>query len=328
MMDRIGQLFIIGFSGRKPSDDFLELCSSENIGGIILFEENCSPHKNAEDTITEIASLTRDIPFIAVDQEGGRVCRFRGAPAEYPAAGEFGSTYGVELYDEQFSRAAHYLRSLGVNLLLGPVADLGFKHTNQCLKGRTFGDNPARVIAFIERSIRIAKKVGLLSCLKHFPGLGASSDDPHQKMASADYDLQTFLNREALTFKAGIGAGADMVMTTHLLLPKIDARPVTESKVVLNLLLREKLEFDGVIITDDLLMKGYEGTGHYGEKALQAFNAGHDILLFGSDHEAAREAITYFREAYGKGLIENDRLAASLERISGIKSKLSTSVVL
>ncbi|PKK83947.1 MAG: hypothetical protein CVT49_05845 [candidate division Zixibacteria bacterium HGW-Zixibacteria-1] len=328
MLDRIGQLFIIGFDGQKPSSEFLEFVASENIGGVILFEKNCNPHKLAEESIKQICSVSKGVPFIAVDQEGGRVCRFRGVPVEYPAASEFKKRVDLEKYAEHFSRAAYYMHALGVNLLLGPVADLALNAHNECLKGRTFGKSPAHVIPFVESTIRIAKRVGLLTCLKHFPGLGAATEDPHHRLATADYDLQTFLNREALTFKAGIDSGADMVMTTHIILPKLDDRIATESEMIVNLFLREKLNFDGIAITDDLLMKGIEVSGSYGERAVQAFKAGHDILLFGADFKAAQEAVAYFKEACQKGEIDSERIAISLDRVSGIKSKITSSVIL
>lgn len=328
MLDRIGQLFIVGFDGQKPSSEFLDFIASENIGGVILFEKNCNPHKMAEETIRQISLVSKGVPFIAVDQEGGRVCRFRGAPVEFPGASEFRKRVDLESYVEHFSRASYYMHSLGVNLLFGPVADLALNSRNECLKGRTFGRNPAHVIPFVENTVRIAKRHGLLTCLKHFPGLGAATEDPHHRLATADYDLQTFLNREALTFKAGIDSGADMVMTTHIILPKLDSRIATESEVIVNLFLREKLNFDGVAITDDLLMKGIEVSGSCGERAVRAFRAGHDILLFGADFKAVKEAVTYFKEAYNKGEIDDERITISLDRISGIKSKITASVIL
>jgi beta-N-acetylhexosaminidase len=327
MIDQIGQLFIIGYEGARPSSEFLEFIESENIGGVILFEKNCTHHTVAEENIRKIISTAREVPFIAVDQEGGRVCRFRGAPAEYASAEEYGRHNNLELFQEQFNRAAFYIRSLGINLILAPVADLNINRNNLCLAGRTFGSSPARVNPFIESAVRLANKAGLLSCLKHFPGLGAASDDPHRQVARSDYDLQTFLNREALTFKTGIDAGADMVMTTHMLLPNIDKLLTTESEMILQLLLRDKLNFDGIAITDDLLMKGADELGNYGERALKAFNAGHDILLFGQNFLAVKEAVGYIKDACKNGKINEDRLELSLNRISGVKSKLAVSAL-
>lgn len=327
MLDKIGQLFITGFDTPEPSDEFLEFYSSENIGGIILFENNCTPHYLAESTTKSIIDASSDmVPLVGVDQEGGRVCRLRGAPAEYKSASDYGKNNELDLYEEQFSRAAYYIHSLGVNLLFGPVADIELAD-NKCLEGRTFGKKAATVIPFVEACIQICRKVGLLSCLKHFPGLGAAENDPHKKISVADYDYQTFLNREAVTFKAGIDSGADMVMSTHMILTHLDPRIATESEIVIEQMLRDKLNFDGIAITDDLLMHGADSLGSYGERALKAFNAGHDILLFGKNYKATSEAIAYFKKKYREGKINKTRLKASLERISGIKSKLTLPVL-
>jgi len=327
MMHRLGQIILTGFDTPEPSDEFLRFLEAENIGGVILFEENCNPHVMAETSIKAIASATGSVPFVGVDQEGGRVCRFRGKPVEYDSPAELGRRNDVELFAEQFDRAAYYLHSLGINLLFGPVADLYINPANICLEGRSFGPNPARVIPFIEKSIKIANRAGILSCLKHFPGFGAAINDPHKEIAVADYDEETFLNREALTFKAGISVGADMVMTTHMLLPAFDDKPATISRKIVVELLRQRLGFDGIAITDDLLMLGAGEIGEIGERALEAFLAGHDILLFGRDFRAARAALHYIREAYNKGLIDDNRILSSLDRISGIKSKLAAPVL-
>lgn len=327
MIEQIGQLFITGFDTPEPSDEFLEFFKSQNVGGVILFENNCTPHHRAEEAIKRIISASpKSTPLIGVDQEGGRVCRFRGAPAEFGAASKYGKNKNIELYKEQFSRAAYYLYSLGINLIFGPVADIELNAESECLKGRTFGKSPANIIPFVENNIRISRKAGLLTCLKHFPGLGAAQNDPHQEISVADYDYQTFLNREALTFMAGIEAGADMVMSTHMILPKIDRRPATASEIIIEQLLRDKLNFDGIIITDDLLMKGADTLGNYGVRAMKAFKAGHDLLLFGKNYRAAHKAIEYFKNEYQRGHLKDMRIKESLERISGIKSRLSLMV--
>ncbi len=323
MINKIGQLFIVGYKGINPSDEFLRFFVKERIGGVIFFEDNANPHYHTEKHIKQFLSESECIPFFAVDQEGGRVCRFRGAPAEFDSPSNYADAYNLELYSEHFERAAYYLQSLGLNLILGPVADLNLDDQNPCLKGRTFGKNPARAIPFIERTIKIAHKCSLLTCPKHFPGLGASVIDPHHELARADYDYQTFLNREGIVFQAAIAAGCDMIMTTHLILPRIDKEPATVSTAVVNNMLRGTLKFDGIAITDDLLMEGARVMGDYGERALKAFNAGHDILLFGQNFRVAQEVVTYFKKAYKNGLLSEDRLTNSLERISGIKSKLT-----
>ncbi|MFH2035630.1 MAG: glycoside hydrolase family 3 N-terminal domain-containing protein [Candidatus Zixiibacteriota bacterium] len=328
MIDRIGQLFITGFEGELPSDDFLRFFKEENLGGLILFEEQCNPHKIAEATIAQIVAVADEAPFIAVDQEGGRVCRFRGVPAEFPSPAVFGEKNDIESYKEWLHRSTYYLKSLGLNLWLGPVADLNLDKRNKCLESRTFHSNPVRAIKFIEAAIRTAQSAGLLTCLKHFPGLGATHNDPHTELAIGDYDFETFLNRESLTFKAGIDIGADMVMTTHLHLPAIDKEMATNSPHIIGHLLRDKLNFDGIVITDDLLMNGSKSLGDFGERAFNAFTAGHDILLFGRNYMATKMAIEYFKKAYKDGTLDKDMVEKSLGRISGVKLKMVSSVIL
>jgi beta-N-acetylhexosaminidase len=328
MLKKIGQLFITGFDSPEPSEEFLEFLSEEDIGGIILFEEQCNPHSLAESNIKKCLSALKTVPFIGVDQEGGRVCRLRGTPAEFNEPEEYGRKNNIELFEEHYSRALYYLSSLGINLNFAPVVDLRLNRSNTCLEGRSFGSSPARVIPFIEKAVKIANKVGIISCLKHFPGFGAAGNDPHKVLATADYDYQTFINREALVFKAGMGVGADMIMTTHLFLPLIDSQhPATFSQKIVQNLLKQNLGFDGIAITDDLLMAGAEKYGNYGDRALAAFQAGHDLALFGRDFRAARAAVLHFKDAYRNGIITDDRLELSLDRISGIKSKLAAPVI-
>ncbi len=326
MIEQIGQLIITGFEGREPSGEFLDFFREENLGGVILFEDNCTPHSLAEDTLRQVQSLARGTAFAAVDQEGGRVCRFRGVPVEYGAASDYGRANNISLYEEQFTRAAYYLSALGINLLLGPVADLDLKEDNTCLQGRTFGKSAAQVIPFIEKSIAVCKKSGLLSCLKHFPGLGDAHNDPHQKLATADYDFQTFINREGLAFLSGMESGADMVMTTHLLLPRIDSLPATQSEVIVRQILRGKLGFDGVVITDDILMLGAGDPKDAGDTALKAINSGHDIVLVGRNFAATRQIVSHLKEAYRTGKLGESKLRRSLNRISGVKSKIAQTV--
>lgn len=329
LVDHIGQLFIIGFSGEKPSPTFLNFVGEEDIGGVILFKDNCPTHQDTKINIDRIKETNpKQVPFIAVDQEGGQVCRIAGAPAEYLSAWEYSEKYGLERFQEAYSRSLLFIESLGVNLNLAPVCDIFLNEKNGYLKERCFGDTADKVIPFIKAAVEISNKNGILSCLKHFPGLGASEIDPHKIVSSADYDEFVWEQREKLTFAAGVKQGADMIMTTHLRLPKIDEQITTGSKKIITDYLRKLLCFDGPVITDDLTMKGAEGLGNLGERAVVAFNAGHDLLLFGQDIDASMEAFDYFREAFIRKEISEEQVKTSLERVAGIKFKLGKSILL
>jgi len=328
MEEKIGQFFIVGFPGREPPKPFLESLVNKQIGGVILFGENCRTDGQTKDNIEAIRSQYSVVtPFIAIDQEGGRVCRLKGAPAEYRAASEYGQSNELERFKEDYTRSAVFMESIGINVNLGPVCDIFLNPANRCLDGRCFGATPEAVAPYVKEAVRISKKAGLLSCLKHFPGLGAAAVDPHKRTATADYDELVWEQQEGIPFAEGIKAGADMVMTTHLILPKIDDQMVTGSAKVVADMIRQRLGFDGPVITDDLTMAGAEPLGPIGERTVAAFMAGHDILLFGQDYGAANKAYDCLLKAVQRGDISTERIELSLGRIAGIKFKLDSTVL-
>lgn len=318
---------MVGFPGEEPSRPFLNFISEEQIGGVIFFEDNCPGHNAARENIRGIrARCASAAPFIAIDQEGGRVCRLRGVPAEYKSARSFGTSGDVAGFSEVYARSATLMESLGFNLNLAPVCDLQLHSANPCLQDRCFGSTAEAAAPFIAEAVRVSRRCGLLCCLKHFPGLGAAVADPHEKTAVADYDRLIWQQRERMAFVAGVDAGANMVMTTHLRVPEIDKEIATVSRKIVGSMLRQGLPFDGLIITDDLTMAGAGSMGNIGELAVAAFNAGHDLLLFGQDFELAMEAFDYFRDSVKRGEISTEKLRASFQLISGCKSKLNSSV--
>ncbi|MCP4685094.1 MAG: hypothetical protein GY867_06540 [bacterium] len=327
ILGKIGQLFVMGFQGERPSKHFLNFVDEEQIGGFILFEENCRTYLMARENLELLRSHCRSfVPFMAVDQEGGRVCRLKGAPAEFRSPSEYARDNAVERFVEDYSRSMVLLDSLGFNLNLAPVADIGLDNNNGCLLGRTLGDTPEQVAEFVRAAVGVTKRQGMLSCLKHFPGLGAAAVDPHESTSSADYDELIWRQREKIPFAEGIDEGADLVMTTHLRLPKIDDKMVSHSEKIISELLREELHFDGPVITDDLTMKGAAEVGDIGERAVAAFNAGHDLLLFGANYEETVRAFDYFVDAVRRGEVQSGRLSSALDRIAGLKYKLEHSM--
>ncbi|MFQ5499956.1 MAG: glycoside hydrolase family 3 N-terminal domain-containing protein [Candidatus Zixiibacteriota bacterium] len=324
---RLGQLFILGFEGDKPSPTFLNFIREEQIGGVILFEPNCPTQQITRRNVDLILSACRVAPFIAVDQEGGRVCRIKGAPTEYRSASYYRQRGSVERFSEEYSRSAVSLEALGINLNLAPVADIFLHSGNSCLADRCFGVTPKEVTPFVRASVEVSAKAGLLCCLKHFPGLGAAVNDPHEETAVAGYTQLVWQQRERIPFQAGLEAGADMIMTTHMLLPELDDLSVTESTNIISTLIRKDLAFDGPVITDDLLMKGAEDYGSPGNRAIKAFLAGHDLLLFSQDSNAAMRAYDSFVDAVQREEIPADKVTRSLQRVAGLKCKLNSSVI-
>jgi beta-N-acetylhexosaminidase len=327
LIKRLGQLFVLGFPGEEPPPAILDFIGEEQIGGVILFEENCPTYAAARESIREINLRLETPPLVAIDQEGGRVCRLKGAPGEFKAVAEYAERNDLEHFREDYHRAVVLMTSLGINLNLAPVADLFLNPRNKCLEGRCFGADPDTVSEFVRASVAIAHSQALLCCLKHFPGLGAAAIDPHEATATADYDRVLWVQRERRPFAAGIDAGADLIMSTHMVAPGLDKRMVTASRTVISDLLRDDLNFDGPVITDDLTMEGAASLGDFGQRAVAAFNAGHDLLLFCHDFEATAEAFEYFIGAVREGEIPRERVKAALDRVSGVKLKLGRPVL-
>lgn len=327
-LGKLGQLFIIGFHGEEPPAPFLQFAEEAQLGGIILFEDNCRTHLMARENIERIKGCySSRTPFVAIDQEGGRVCRLRGVPAEFKAAATYAAEDNQEHFREDYARAMVLLDSLGINLNLAPVADISLNSLNSCLKDRCYGESAAQVARFVQSAVSVTNEQGMISCLKHFPGLGAAVIDPHKATSEADYEEFVWRQREKIPFMAGIEAGADLIMTTHLLLPRVDNRIITGSKRIISEWIRGVLDFDGPVITDDLCMAGAAALGHIGERTVAAFKAGHDLLLFGQDYEAAIEAYDYFVDAVSRGEVTEDELRTSMDRVAGIKFKLKQSPV-
>ena len=325
----VGQLFIVGYPGAEPPADFLEFVESEQLGGVILFADNCPSYARAAESIGTIKSLYRkSTPIIAIDQEGGRVSRLKGAPAEFRSPASYAAGNQLEAYVEDYTRAAVCMDTLGFNCNLAPVADLFLSELNSCLRDRCFGTDFDTAIPFIRKTIEISHSRGMLACAKHFPGLGAAEIDPHTATAVADYDFETWKARERTTFKAATDAAVDLIMTTHIRIPQIDAVIATGSPIIISDMLRLYLGFDGPVMTDDLTMKGAAPLGDIGERTIRAFQAGHDVLLFGQDYQAARKALYQFRKAVENARIAPERIALALERIASVKCRLARPAIL
>lgn len=328
VIKQIGQLFVTGYPGEAPSEAFLKFLADEHIGGVILFAENCPTHLAARQHVETIRARCGDgAPLVAIDQEGGRVCRLKGAPVEYRAASEYGKEKSPVRFAEQYSRAAVYMEALGININLAPVADIFLDPENSCLKDRCFGDTPEQVARFVDAAVTVSRTAGLLSCLKHFPGLGAAKNDPHKSISVASYDRLLWEQRERIPFAAGVAAGCDLIMTTHVRVRAFDNRIATGSDRVVAELIRESLGFEGLVITDDLCMTGAAELGDIGERTVAAFNAGHDLLLFGQNLDASMQAYEFFRQAAERKEIDPERIQKSLNRLAGVKIKLGRPVL-
>ena len=273
---------IVGLSGPRILDEERDLLSEYPFCGVILFDRNVSDALSLMELTGEVKRVFREahggVPLIAADHEGGVISvlgRAIGVPPTQMAAARTGEG---RLCGRLFAENARRMRASGVNLLLGPVADVNSDRRNPVIGTRSFGEDPALVSALVSAAVSAARKEGVLTCLKHFPGHGPSSIDSHLALPVLGSTLGELREKDIPPFASGIAAGAEIVMMGHVA-PFGRRLPASLDPEIIGGLLRGELGFGGVVMTDALEMEGVKVAG-LGEICARALEAGNDILLF------------------------------------------------
>lgn len=337
---RIGQTLCLGWTGATPEESRAvsaparALIEEMRAGSIVLMGRNVSPPDRMREVLAELLGLSPIPLFIAVDQEGGTVNRFRPPAApfhQFPPPGSVGSISAgpaespamPERYAYLQARAqADELLSVGVNWNFAPVADVNSNPANPVIGARSFGSDPQRVALFVEQAVRGYQEAGLLACAKHFPGHGDTSVDSHLALPTVHGDRARLDAVELPPFRAAIQAGVGAIMTSHILFPDLDAeRPATISPAILTELLRNDLGFDGLIITDCLEMRAIADTVGTARGAVEALKAGADVVLICHTLGTQREAVAAITEAVRSGELAEERLNEAVGRVLAAKKR-------
>jgi len=323
----IGQLLMIGMPGPRLDHETDRLIRDNHIGGIILFS------RNIEDPL-QLAALCRDLQgaaskrqdsplFLAVDQEGGRVARLKEPFRSFPGNAAIGSD------EEPVKRAAEFatvtskeMKVVGLNMNLAPVVDVQRGDIEKHLAGRSFGEDP-QVVATLGRTVvKHLQKNGIMAVAKHFPGLGRADVDPHFQLPKINIDGEELERINFPPFAAAIEEDVCGIMTSHAIYPALDPeRPATLSPMVLTEVLRQRMGFRGLTITDDLEMGAIATDWSVADGALKSLQAGADILLICKDQSHVRKSLESIRQALSEGTISTERVAQSLERIRRMKKR-------
>jgi beta-N-acetylhexosaminidase len=296
--------------------------------GVILFKSNFvhdQPYdqwlQSHRQLIADIHSAVgRDQMFIGIDHEGGRVCRtpapitrFSYASRWAGQASAVGRAMGVEL------------ASLGVNLNFAPVLDIHSNPANPVIGARSFGSTAEQVIASGLPFMTGLQSAGVVACGKHFPGHGNTGQDSHHELPVLQEDLDALRQRELKPFAAAIRAGIQMIMTSHILLPKLDPRePVTLSRTFNHDLLRGELGFKGVVVSDDIGMKAVSHLFDDPTAAARLLLAGTDMLMvcsYWTDTERSRGFARAVLEAQRQGTIPKQLSDQSRERVHALLAR-------
>ena len=293
------------------------------IGGMILYAHNIVDETQLKKFIEEIRELNGS-PLLAIDEEGGRVARIANnenfdVPKYESMAAIAESDDPEEAYKAAFTIGS-YVKKYGFDIDYAPVADVNTNPDNIVIGPRAFSDDPETAAKFVVSYLNGLESAGVIGTLKHFPGHGDVSTDTHYGYASTDKTWDEMLKCEMIPFKAGIKAGAQMIMTAHIAAPKVsgDDLPATLSPVILQDKLRGELGFDGVIVTDAMDMGAITKQFSNAEAAIKSIQAGVDVVLCSREFTQVFDAVV---KAVEKGEIKESRIDESVKRILKLKQK-------
>ena len=303
----------------QAGDGTREALAQYPVGGIIYFKKNIQSADQITTMLDNTELYMRYPLFLAVDEEGGSVARLAEAGVgtkvdNAKTIGESGDTNNA--YQAGLTIGGDLSR-IGFNLDFAPVADLA-NVEGSAIGTRSYGADAAAAAGYVGAAVRGLSEQGITSCLKHFPGIGGSTQDTHTGLASTSRTAEQFRAEELTVFQAGIDAGADMVMIGHISAPELTGsnEPCTFSEAVVTDILRNELGFDGVIITDAMNMKAVSDYYDSADAAIQALRAGCDMILMPEDFEMAYNGVL---QAVNDGIISEERINDSLRRIYRIK---------
>ncbi len=290
--------------GTELTEAERQLLTDPQVGGVILFARNIESREQVIALVAEIRSCSPNL-ILAVDQEGGRVQRFKQGFTQLPAMQQLGDRYrqdpqqGLSLATDTGWLMASEVIACGLDISFAPVLDVD-RDTSSIIGDRAFSDQSDVVIAVAKAFIQGMQQAGMTATGKHFPGHGAIVADSHLEAPVDNRPMAQIQQRDLQPFKqlSHILGG---IMPAHITFPQVDPYSVGFSKFWLQQILRQEIGFEGIIFSDDLSMKGADVAGCYTEKAEMALNAGCDMILVCNCPEGAREVLDYLQQIEMKG---------------------------
>lgn len=327
LKEKVGQLLVVGFDGTEPDETLTSFVSDGAFSGLILFKRNIQSVEGLRKLTKALRALYPKTlpPILAVDEEGGRVTQVGHLMATAPAASAIGKTRSSRFAFFQAKDVGQKLRWLGFNVVFAPVLDVNDEPKNPVIGDRSFGRTPRVVSALGCAAIEGFAEAGVVATGKHFPGHGSATVDSHKALPVIRHPAERWYKFEFVPFQEAIDSGLKMIMTAHVACPGLTGRddlPATFSAQVMDQILRKELGFGGVVITDALEMSAADGYMKTGAGPEMAFLAGCDLLLFaygGSQALTARDSLV---RAVEDGRISDERLDASLDRITALRKSL------
>ncbi len=324
LSQKIRQLFIVGFQGSslKNNTVFTDLCKN-GLGGVIFFTQNILSAEQFKNLTAEIKNISSIPPFLSIDQEGGRVERTENIHngKKYLSAKD-AAQKGLEFVKEQTEALCGELLSYGINMNFAPVLDTNTNPKNPIIGIRAYGDNADDVIKYSMPVINIHKEKGIIPVGKHFPGHGDTSSDSHIEMPVVRLSQQEMEQTHLKPFKYAVENGLDAIMAAHVYYSCYDEKPVQASlsKNVLTNLLRKKLGFNGLILSDDMVM-GAVLKEDITEIYSKGLKAGINTFLYRNSDERLLKILTAIEEKAKFDTELSNSIENSFKKVVELKQK-------
>ena len=324
----VGQHFFTGFAGPTMTDTFVQNIREQKIGNVVLFEYNVVSKEHLATLCAQIRALilreTGHAPLIALDQEGGAISRLKEDATLFPSAMGIAATG-----DPENARIAGYitaqeLRAMGVTMNLAPVLDVNSNPMNPVIGVRSYGDAPENVALYGLAMAQGLAQGGVISCAKHFPGHGDTAVDSHIGLPLVQKTLAELEACELAPFQAAIQAGIPAVMTAHILFPELEPErlPATMSRRIITGLLKGRMGFQGLVLSDCLMMDAI--AKEYGEVSgsVAAVQAGVDMVFISHDASLAAQGARAVQQALADGRLSQAEFDASTQKILAAKAAI------
>ena len=324
--EKVGQLIVFGFNALNINDHVINLIKKYKAGNIILFARNVKNPKQLFELNQNLQKLAMEaigIPLlITIDQEGGMVTRIKNEATFFPGAMTLSASKNVNNSYESGRLMGRELKALGINMNLAPSLDVNNNPYNPVIGVRSFSDDPNKVSEYGVANI-VGMQESVIATAKHFPGHGDTRVDSHKDLPRIGKSLEDLKKTELVPFVAAIKNGVKAIMSSHINFPEItdNGLPTTLSRKCLTGLLRNKLGFEGLIITDCLEMKAIQTYYTTKEGALMAVKAGANLVCISNSEHLQIDAIDHIKEAITNGDISIEVINEGVKNVLKYKSE-------
>jgi beta-N-acetylhexosaminidase len=315
--EQLGQLIIVQFAGQSATPEALRMVTDQGVGGVLSFAANIQSGDQTRAMTSDLQHAAAIPLLMSVDQEGGLVNRFRAIIGSQPGANAMTTP---EIAYQRGQHDAQLLQSYGYNLNLAPVVDVGT--ANPQLLDRTFGSDPQTVATLAGAYMAGLQQSGAVTaCLKHFPGIGSTTTDPHVGLPSLARSRSDWERIDLAPYRTLLATGnVHAIIVTHEMIPAVDGQyPSSLSPAVIDGELRQKLEFQGVVITDSLVMGALNNRWTVAQAAALAIEAGADMVIGPQNAQVVAQVKDALKAALSSGKLSQARIETSVKRVLKLK---------